>query len=319
MLRILPLLAFAGFSSILFAQPAVDWSRFAAVASADGATVEELAEQITSTFTSEQDKAAALYYWVTHNVAYDTKMLGKMLKQGLAAERLPLAEIARRKEEQVQYAFQKRKGVCQNYARLYRRLCTAIDLECAFITGHSRGNAMQPGTLGVGHAWNAVKVDGDWYLVDATWGAGGVNAKRKFTFGFKPGYFMPDPGSFSFSHLPDETEWQLVEAPVTEAAFLAQPAIGPGFLNYGLRNLNHATYRLELERGNPLDITFTAAAAPGEIICVNMTSGKQIPCTVTATGTAYTVTVPDRQVRNMVFNLRNRKNEALVSYRLSVK
>lgn len=319
MLRLFILLVVASFSSQLSAQNSIDWERFAQVAAIKGATVQELADKVTASYSTEKDKAAALYYWVTHNVAYDTKMLGKMLKGGMGPERLPVEEIARRKEEQVQYALQKGKGVCQNYARLYRSLCMAADLECVFISGHSRGNAMQPGTLGVGHAWNAVKVDEKWSLVDATWGAGSVNSKRKFNFRFKPGYFLPDPGSFSFSHLPKEEKWQLVEVPVSEEEFLAQPAIGPGFLSYGLHNLNYDTYRLALKRGKPLAITFTAKEAPGEILCVNMTAGKQIPCTATAEGNEYTITVPEKQVRNMVFNLRNRANEALVSYRLSVR
>lgn len=303
----------------LTAQSPVDWDKFSSVASANGATVEELATNITTGYTAEADKAAALYYWMTHNVAYDTKLLGKMMKTGMKRERLPRDEVARRKEEQVQYAFQKHKGVCQNYARLFRRLCIAVGLESDFISGHSRGNAMKPGTLGVGHAWNVVKIDGEWALVDATWGAGSVNSKSKFVFRFKPGYFMPDPGSFSYSHLPRDPQWQLVEEPLTEEQFLEQPAIGSGFLSYGLRALNYDTYRLELEKGNLLRIRFKASKSPGEIVCVNMTSSRQIPCTATSKGEEYTVTVPRNQVRNMVLNLRNENNEPLLSYRLSVR
>jgi transglutaminase/protease-like cytokinesis protein 3 len=303
----------------LTAQAPLDWDKFSSVSAAKGVTVEELAANITSGFTSETDKAAAIYYWTTHNIAYDTKMLEKMRKEGFKRERLPKAEVAKRKNDQIQYAFQKHKGVCQNYARLFRSLCIVVGLECDFISGYARGNVMKPGTLGVGHAWNVVKIDGEWTLIDATWGAGNVNSKNKFVFKFKPGYFMPDPGSFSYSHLPKDPQWQLVEEPLTEEQFLVQPATSSGFLSYGLKDLNHVTYRLNLEKGDPLKISFKASESPGEIICVNMTLSRQIPCTATAKGEEYIITVPKREVRNMVLNLRNAKNEGLVSYRLSVR
>jgi transglutaminase/protease-like cytokinesis protein 3 len=307
------------FSCLLFAQSSIDWDKFASVAAVEGATVAELATNITAGFTTEVDKAAAIYYWMTHNIAYDTKMLEKMRKEGFKRERLPKDEVTRRKHEQVQYAFEKHKGVCQNYARFFLQLCNGAGLESTFVSGHSRGNVMKPGILGVGHAWNVVKIDGDWALVDATWGAGGINSKGRFVFNFKPGYFLPDPDSFSYSHLPTDPEWQLVDTVVTEEQFLRQPAVGVGFLNYGLRDLNYDVYRLELKKGNLLRITFKASESPGEILCVNMTSGKQIPCTTFVKGKDYTVTLPRKQVRNMVFNLRNEKNEPLVTYRLFVR
>jgi uncharacterized protein (TIGR03000 family) len=39
------------------------------------------------------------------------------------------------------------------------------------------------------HAWNAVKLDGEWHLVDATWGAGGIKDKQ-FVKKFKDYYFL---------------------------------------------------------------------------------------------------------------------------------
>jgi len=294
-----------------------DWSRFDEAASARGTT--ELSANIIAGFESDIDKAAAIFYWVTHNVAYDVKLLGKMLKKPSGPTSGTLAEIENLKLEQALTALTERKGVCQNYARLYRRLALAAGLECEFISGYSRGYVSRAGSLGNPHAWNAVKIDGEWQLLDATWGAGGVNARRKFEFNFRPGYFMPHPNSFAYSHLPAEDEWQLLDSPYTRDQFLAQPGTGPGFVIHGLYDLNFNESKIILKRGAPLDVSFVAGLPVSEVICVNMTVRKQIPCTINTAEGVTTVHLDEKTARNMELSIMTPKQEMLVSYRLSVR
>ena len=51
-------------------------------------------------------------------------------------------------------------AVCEGYARAFKLLCYYAGLECILVTGDSKG---------VGHMWNMVRLDGNWYHVDATW------------------------------------------------------------------------------------------------------------------------------------------------------
>ena len=51
-------------------------------------------------------------------------------------------------------------AVCEGYARAFKLLCQYAGLECILITGDSKG---------VGHMWNMVKLEGNWYHVDVTW------------------------------------------------------------------------------------------------------------------------------------------------------
>lgn len=52
------------------------------------------------------------------------------------------------------------KGVCQAYALLAYRLLDEMGMEVRYVVG---------GAGGIGHAWNLVKVDGEWFQLDTTW------------------------------------------------------------------------------------------------------------------------------------------------------
>lgn len=55
--------------------------------------------------------------------------------------------------------FNEGKGVCQAYALAAYRLLKEANFEVRYVTGY----ANEP------HAWNLVKVDGEWYHLDTTW------------------------------------------------------------------------------------------------------------------------------------------------------
>lgn len=52
------------------------------------------------------------------------------------------------------------KAVCDGYARAMELLCAYVKIPCRIIYGTSKGSS---------HAWNLVKLDGNWYHFDPTW------------------------------------------------------------------------------------------------------------------------------------------------------
>lgn len=58
-----------------------------------------------------------------------------------------------------------RIGVCESYAKAMNLLLKEVGIDCKYVTGFSKHN----GVKGGGHAWNMVKLDGEWYNLDATW------------------------------------------------------------------------------------------------------------------------------------------------------
>lgn len=52
------------------------------------------------------------------------------------------------------------RAVCEGYSRAFQLLCRKIGILCEPVYGSTEDG---------GHMWNAVKIEGEWYLTDATW------------------------------------------------------------------------------------------------------------------------------------------------------
>lgn len=57
------------------------------------------------------------------------------------------------------------RAVCDGYARATKILADYCNLECYYVSGYCNSSS---GTSG-GHAWNLVKIDGQYYQLDVTW------------------------------------------------------------------------------------------------------------------------------------------------------
>lgn len=175
--------------------------------------MERLARHLVATARTDRDKARAIFRWVADRVSYDI--------EGLIS-----GKIGDTKAEAV---LKSRRSVCEGYANLYEKLAKIAGLDVAKVRGYAKGAGFNPGDSfqkdSLSHAWNAVKIDGDWKLLDATWGAGAVNG-GKYEKRFNEFYFLTPPEQLAFSHFPREKEWTLVkDNPFTEDDFKRWPKI----------------------------------------------------------------------------------------------
>ena len=159
------------------------------------ASLPQLAQQLTSPFPSLTDKARAIFTWLHHNVRYDVDSF-------FAGNVRPSTP---------QSTLQSGLAVCEGYAALFTNLATHAGLESVVISGHGKGYGYTPLAPGsplppynAGHAWNAVRIDdGEWKLLDATWGAGHVQGKgQPYIAKFTPRYFTMSNEEFSIKHFP---------------------------------------------------------------------------------------------------------------------
>ncbi len=165
-----------------------------------------------------QDTARGIYDWMTENIKYDVKELKRVEEANKKRGQKTKKSQEEWEESLLKSVIKKKKGVCQGYSILFDAIAKELGLPSAIITGYVKDN---DGKIlnKIGHSWNAIKTDGRWILVDATWGAGYLNERGKFIKANKDNWYDVDPSEMIKRHMPYDPLWQLLEDPVSYAEF----------------------------------------------------------------------------------------------------
>ncbi len=196
---------FIGITGLLQAQPisyaAIDRHALKAPAQLHQ-NLPALVDYLIKEATSDTEKARAIYAWITHHIQYDEAAA----RQDKRINRF-LADILSRK-----------KGICFDYALLFQAMCQHAGISCQVISGYGRTNLEAYAfPESPNHAWNAVRLDGEWHLLDATWGS--IKGQDAWMIQYNSSYFLSPPELFVLNHLPNMPMWQLQACPITPAAF----------------------------------------------------------------------------------------------------
>ena len=105
-------------------------------------------------------------------------------------------------------------AVCEGYAALFTNIATYAGLESLVVSGHGKGfgfSALQPGSplppYEGNHAWNVVRIDEGWKLIDSCWGAGAVQgAGMPYCRRFAPERFTQSNEEFALDHFPNNRD-----------------------------------------------------------------------------------------------------------------
>src|ERR1019366_4817445 len=138
-------------------------------------------------------------------------------------------------------------SVCDGYANLVQALGAAMGLQVEIVSGWSKGYGYKSGGRFSGstnHSWNAVRVDGQWRLMDATWGSGYLDGNMRFVRMFQEHYFLTVPDAFVFDHFPADPRWQLADPPISMAEFTDLVYLRPMFFQGGFKIVSHSHARI---------------------------------------------------------------------------
>lgn len=168
-----------------------------------------LCDHLLSRCENDTQKAWVIYRWISRNISYDDQALQK--DQG-------------RINKNIQDILTRQKALCFGYAQLFVRMCEEADLPAVLICGYSKGTLTAQANLDTAdHAWNAVQLDGQWALLDATWGSSLIQGTNDFVQTYQEGYFLTTPEKFLINHLPLQPMWQLLDCPLQASVFNAPP------------------------------------------------------------------------------------------------
>ncbi|MBR4058192.1 MAG: DUF4358 domain-containing protein [Oscillospiraceae bacterium] len=98
------------------------------------------------------EKELAIYTWLTANASYDLR-------------HYDIPNAAPRESYEPHGAILGGKAVCLGFATAFQLFMDVLDIECITVVGAAFNSRED-------HAWNMVRLDGEWYCTDATWDEG---------------------------------------------------------------------------------------------------------------------------------------------------
>jgi hypothetical protein len=199
-------------------------------------SVKALGEYVKKVAKNDREKARAISKWMLDNVAYDVDSLAR----GKQPAQAPAAVLKARATE------------CLGHASLFEAIGKAAGLEVFTILGSGRSTTIDPlfrrttvltpsGLTYTPHAWNAVKIDKRWYVVDVT----AQNFRRKkggrVELEAEPSWssFLVPPEWRICNYLPRDEKNQLLKTPVARADHERLPLLSEGAFAHGVKPVSH--------------------------------------------------------------------------------
>lgn len=118
-----------------------------------------LARRLTEGKSSEKEKFDAIFAWVASNIRYDFAAYYASGGTGML---------------RVKQMLKHRVGLCIDYANLMDTLCRLSGITNVSVYGYAKDEIfdVNDSLYLDNHAWNAVRLDGRWYVYDVTWASG---------------------------------------------------------------------------------------------------------------------------------------------------
>lgn len=148
------------------------------------AAAEEVLQEVTDSGMDDYETERAVYRWLVENVDYD------WTHQSFFQATDP--------DSSDPYgALVDHTAICLGFATAFQLLMDMSGVECITVVGAAYGSSED-------HAWNMVRLDGEWYCVDATWDIGVPEAYWSY-FNVTSDYMAATDHQWDYASVPEAT------------------------------------------------------------------------------------------------------------------
>ena len=166
-----------------------------------------------------------------------------------------------------------KSAVCEGYANLFQQIMNTLKLSSQKVSGYARGvgtDILTENPKASNHAWNIVKIEDCWYLVDCTWDAGYMKGKSSVQ-AYSTDWLFLKADHFIYTHFPSEAKNQLIQPVLSAADFSALPDFRPKLFEIGgdsfsaikKNNTADSSYSIETKIKEGWKLTYTVSAVAG--------------------------------------------------------
>ena len=184
-----------------------------------------LAQKLTAEYQDPSIKVIAMTYWIAKNIKYDYKAFINRSAYGKNSKKV----------------LKKKRALCGEYAELFNEMCSSVGIDSETVGGYTKDYdfSIVDTLYRAEHAWTATKINGEWVLMDITWGSGYIKPKKqylarllwfliskpydvksKFKKHYNPDWFYVHPTRMIQSHFPILDIFQLQNKPTTIDEFI---------------------------------------------------------------------------------------------------
>ncbi len=285
---------------------AIDWRS----ENIESTSPDTLAKLLTAPYTTDLEKVRSIFRWITQHIEYNTLRFQPhsviYYDDGIESADDSLPGLRSLDERVARIVLKRKQTVCAGYARLFKSLCDFAGIKSEIITGYARTNMNASKQFKCNHNWNAVLIDSNWYLLDATWASGYLSfSGTQFIRDYNDYYFLTPPKYFIEDHYPEDIKWTLLNNPPAVAEFKSSPFKQSAYNHYKIisyspaRGIIHTqvgdSIKIELQTDDekktlaltdvtsPDSVTITAADSVATINKTATADGNKIYCTYYAT------------------------------------
>ena len=191
---------------------------------------------IKNDLTNEESQAFLVYCWLAKNIKYYIGSMPDNTPKG---------------------ALQKRITQCSGYSRLFKEVLKIFKIKSVLVHGIGRTYNLSLKPHRENHEWNAIKLNGKYYLCEVTWGAGKVE-NNKFIKAYNTFYFCCPPELFINTHFPskDLSQWMLLDKKISQEQFENLLYKDKFFFNYNFCDIQPNEGIVKLKNKNDIEIKF---------------------------------------------------------------
>jgi len=193
-------------------------------------TIDSLSNKIKKDFHSDIERVRAIYTWIANNIRYDDLHI-ETPNRFLYTSQTDLEEqILKKNEDLAKSIFSSKRGICYDYAVLFNKICSNLDIKSEIIKGYAkakvtRTEAISNFNLINNHAWNKVVINNKPYLIDTTWSLTIIPNKNGYIKDINYDYFLVNPNLFILDHYPENFEDSLIKRDISELSFVNFPRV----------------------------------------------------------------------------------------------
>ncbi len=211
-------------------------------------TIETLSKEIGQDFQDQNNLIRAIYIFLASRMTYDLDFGNESF--GIRSEPKTKDEQNKIADSELERALRLRKGVCWEYAYLFKKLCYYQGIDAEVIPGMRRMGDELPPLPDYNHVYNVVELYGEKKFIDCTFSPPNRYDKSEYDK-----YYLIEPEEFIYLCFPEDSNKQYLTKPLTYRQFTNLPRATDDKLALKVKNIFPRERKIRVNEGRLTNIS----------------------------------------------------------------